>query len=108
MSDARNEVTPYERARRRVEELRRFYTGLVVFFVVNLVLFLIDMSIPGGTWFYWPLGIWGAFVLIEGITLFLRRERGPLGPRWEERKLRQLLSRESSRQGPRPPQPLAP
>lgn len=90
----------YRRARKRAEELRRFYIGVMVYLVVNLGLFLIDQSTPGGTWFYWPLIVWGIFVLIDGISLFLRG--GPLGSGWEERKVHRLMERERTRGGASP------
>lgn len=97
--DTREEAL-HRRARKRAEDLRRFYIGVMVYLVVNLCLFLINISIGGSTWFYWPLLIWGIFVVIDGISLFLRG--GPLGADWEERKVRQLIDRERMRGGASP------
>jgi hypothetical protein len=106
MPDERNDNQAYERAHKRVEELRDFYGHLGIYLAVNLGLFLINMlTNPRGRWFLWPLIIWGSIVLFHGVTIMLG---GVFGKRWEERKTRQLMEREHSRWGPRPPQPRAP
>ena len=54
------ETTPttdirYQQARKRVEEIKGFYTHLVIYLVVNAFLFAIDLIGGGNWWFYWPL-----------------------------------------------------
>jgi hypothetical protein len=106
MSDISSDKQAYERAHKRVEELREFYVHVLVYLVVNLGLFLIDLLTPGGPWFFWPLIGWGVFLVVHGATLLL--EGSLLGERWEERKTRQFMERERSRRPPRPPQPMSP
>lgn len=54
----------YERARKRVEELKGFYIHLSVFVMVNFTLFLINLlSSPGIWWFYWITVFWGIGVI---------------------------------------------
>ena len=106
MPDDRNEDQAYKRAHKRVEELRAFYTHFGWYLAMNLGLFLINiLTNPGVLWFLWPLIGWGSVVLFHGMTVFFG---GPLGQRWEERKTRQLMEREHSRWGPRPPSPRTP
>lgn len=100
MADPRNDDPAYERARKRVEDLSGFYMHLLVYLVVNLGLFLIDMLTPGGPWFYWPLIGWGIGVLLHALGVFL--EGSQFSQRWEERKIRQLMDKERSRRPPRP------
>jgi hypothetical protein len=104
MSDGRSDDKAYERARKRVEELRGFYTHLLVYVVVNLGLIILNLLIQE-RWFIWPLVGWGIGLVIHGAVVFLE---GPFGPDWEERKVRQLMERERSRKRPGPPQPQAP
>jgi hypothetical protein len=106
MPEERHDNQAYERARKRVQELRDFYSHLGIFLALNLGLFLINMLVtPGRRWFLWPLILWGCAVLFHGMAVFFG---GPFGQRWEERKTRQLMERERSRWGPRPPQPGTP
>jgi hypothetical protein len=106
MSDELKEDQAYKRARKRVEELQGFYVHLGMYLVVNLGVFIINMlTNPAKRWFLWPLIGWGIGVLIHGIAIAFE---GPFGRAWKERKIRQLMERERSRLGPRPPHPRAP
>jgi hypothetical protein len=106
MHEADTDKLAYKRAHKRVKELRDFYMHLLVYLVVILGLFLIDLLTPGGPWFYWPLVGWGIAVVLHAASLVF--EGSVFGAGWEERKTRQLMERERSRRPPRPPQPLAP
>ena len=80
----------YERARKRVKELREFYGGLAAYVVVMIVLFIVDYSDRGNWWVYWPAMGWGIAVVLHALRVF-----GP-GPRWEERKVKELMERDES------------
>jgi hypothetical protein len=96
----------YVRARKRVEELRGFYTHLAMYLAVNLGLFILNMvTNPHARWFFWPLVGWGIGVLIHGLALFLG---GPLSKKWEERKIDQLMEKERTKWRSQPPRPHAP
>ena len=82
-----------KRARERVGEIRGFYHHLTVYLVVNAILFLIDIFSGGGTWFYWPLFGWGIAVAVHGLNTF---QILPWSSKeWEERKVRELMARDS-------------
>jgi hypothetical protein len=85
--------TRYQRAKKRVEALRGFYIHLGVYVVVNLLLFLINMTAsPDSLWFFWPLLGWGIAVVLHAFSVF-----GPgrlLGADWEEKKIREIMDRE--------------
>jgi hypothetical protein len=86
----------YEKARKRVEEIKDFYVHLLVYITVNAGLFLINLvSSPGNWWFYWPLLGWGIGLLAHGVAVF--GLRGFLGSEWEERKIRQIMEKEEGR-----------
>jgi hypothetical protein len=88
-----DEKERYERARKRVEEIKGFYIHLLVYVIVNLGLFLVNiLSSPHGLWFYWPLLGWGVGVVAHGISIF--GLRGVLGPEWEERKIREIIDKQ--------------
>ncbi|EPX59677.1 hypothetical protein D187_002421 [Cystobacter fuscus DSM 2262] len=108
MPDISNDNQAYDRARKRVEDLRGFYMHVLSYLSVNLGLFILDMMTPGGPWFFWPLVGWGILVLLHGATVLMN---GSLfDERWEERKIRQFMERdrERLRGPPRPPRPLIP
>ncbi len=86
----------YEKARKRVEEIKGFYVHLLVYITVNAGLFLINLvSSPGNWWFYWPLLGWGVGLLAHGVAVF--GLRGFLGSEWEERKIKQIMEKEEGR-----------
>lgn len=106
MPEDSGDKTSYERARKRVEELRGFYMHLGTYLACILGLFLINiLSSPRTLWFLWPAIGWGVIVLFHGVSLMFQ---GPFGQRWEDRKTRQYMERERSRWRPQPPQPGAP
>ncbi|KPJ60275.1 MAG: histidine kinase [Latescibacteria bacterium DG_63] len=88
-----DEKERYEQARKRVEEIKGFYVHLLVYVLVNLGLFLVNiLRSPETIWFYWPLLGWGFGVVAHGISVF--GLRGVLGPEWEKRKIREIMSKE--------------
>jgi hypothetical protein len=51
-----DEQERYQRARQRVQQIKGFYTHLIIYVMVNTGLVLIDLlTSPGNFWFYWPL-----------------------------------------------------
>ena len=81
------EQKKYEQAERRVKELKSFYAHLAAYGGIMVVLFFVDYSDRGGTWwFYWPLMGWGIAVAIHAFETF--------STGWEKRKIKQLMKRE--------------
>lgn len=87
----------YEKARRRVEDLRGFYSHLIIFVLVNALLFVIDVLPGNGWWFYWPLFGWGIGLAIHAFSVYVG---GPFGSRWEQRKIQQLMERDEATRPP--------
>lgn len=92
MESAIEQSPEYKAARRRVRQLRGFYSHLAVYLAVNAGLLVVNLvSTPGRLWVAWPLAGWGVALLIHGTAVFLR---GSLfGAEWEERKLHELVER---------------
>jgi hypothetical protein len=81
--------------RSRVRQMREFYTHLVVYIVVNLILVAIwyfTNGIDGFPWFLFPLAGWGIGLFFHWYSVFV--EHGFLGKEWEDRKVAQLMERE--------------
>lgn len=86
----------YEKAKKRVEELKSFYTHLFIYIAVNIGLFLIDIiTSPGALWFYWPLIGWGIGVAIHGLNVFGTEKL--LGKNWEEKKIKEIMEKEKTK-----------
>lgn len=83
-----SEEERYERARKRVRELRRFYTHAATYVLVMIVLVFVDYSDRGNWWVYWPALGWGIAVVMHAFETF--------GTGWERRKIQQLLRKEES------------
>jgi hypothetical protein len=88
-----NEQTAYQRAHQRVQELKSFYSHIIVYIIGNLGLFLINiLTTPGNLWFVWALLGWGiglglhAFWVFGGDRLF--------GKDWEDRQIRKIMEKE--------------
>jgi len=91
-----DEQERYERAKRRMEEIRGFYGHLVAYLVVNAVLLVLNlMTSPGYLWVRWPLFGWGIGIVLHGASVF---GAGRLfGPEWERRKIKEIMDREAKR-----------
>lgn len=86
----------YDRAKKRVKELKDFYHHLAIYIIVNIGLFILNMiSSPGHLWFYWPLFGWGIGIISHAISVF---GFGRLfGKSWEERKIKEIMEKEESK-----------
>lgn len=90
-----NEEEKYKRARRRVKEIKGFYTHLFVYFVVNIFLAILNfISSPEHLWFYWVAGGWGIGIIMNAISVF--GVGGVLGHEWEEKKIKEMVDKDSS------------
>ncbi|MEA3358201.1 MAG: 2TM domain-containing protein [Thermodesulfobacteriota bacterium] len=94
MSDER-----YDKAKKRVEELKKFYSNLVTYIVVNLVLIIINLvTSPGSLWFYWVTIFWGIAILLHASRVFIFKGKF-LGEEWEKKKIKEILEKEDGFKG---------
>jgi hypothetical protein len=94
-----DEAARYARARRRVQELRAFYTHAIVFVAVNALLHVINLvAAPGVYWAGWPFLGWGIGLLAHGLVTY--RWMPFTSKDWEERKIKELMDRDR-REDPR-------
>ena len=81
----------YQKAKERETALRGFYGHLSVYVIVNLGLFLINMTTsPGSLWFVWPLMGWGIAIALHAVRVFVEAP----GSNWEEKKIAELMKKE--------------
>ena len=89
--DAENEK--YQRAKARVDELKGFYTHLIMYVLVNIFLMILNfMTAPDDLWFYWPMMGWGIGLVWHFMGVFVVGRA--FGKTWEEKKIRELMEKE--------------
>jgi hypothetical protein len=90
-----DEQERYRRARKRVGALRGFYIHLTVFVLVNAGLIVINiLTSHGGWWWQWTTFGWGIGLVAHAAVVFVGP--GLFGRDWEERKIKELMSRDRS------------
>jgi hypothetical protein len=70
----------YDRAHARVQTLKGFYIHASAYVLVNIALFVINVLVGGGWWFYWPLIGWGIGLGVHALAVFGFSGGGPWGP----------------------------
>lgn len=78
-----------ERARKRVKDVRGFYTHAAIYLIVNLAIFGFDAADGGGWHFQWTALGWGVGLLIHGLVVL----SGERVSRWEDRKTAEVAER---------------
>ena len=89
-----NEQIRLERARARVEELKKFYNHLITYVVVITGLGILNyyQNQWNNTWFLWPAFGWGIGIIFNAIKAF---NVNPIFNKdWEERKIRAFMEEE--------------
>lgn len=83
----------YQKAQKRVNEIKGFYGNLISYIVVNLGFLAINLlTSPEHLWFYWPMLGWGIGVLFHGMKVF---DCMPFfGKDWEEQKIKEFMEKE--------------
>lgn len=86
----------YIKAKERVKELKKFYTSLAIFIVVNLFLLVCNYMINGLTypWFLWITVWWGFVIVVQALKLF--GFNLIFSKDWEERKIKEFMEREGT------------
>jgi len=80
----------YQKAKKRVEEIRGFYAHLGVYVLVNSMLLLLNITTsPDILWFYWPFFGWGIGIAMHAAYVFGFGRW--FGPDWEEKKIQEIM-----------------
>jgi len=86
-----DEERRYERAKKRIEELKAYYTHLTAYISVNIMLMIINIvTSPDEIWFIFPLLGWGIGITIHTVVIILG---GKPGSSWEDKKIKQLMDK---------------
>lgn len=82
----------YERAKKRVKQIKGFYIHALVYVLVNfLILFLKYQKHGSFEIKEWGIGLWGIGLAIHGLSVFL--PNFVLGRNWEEKKIREIMEK---------------
>lgn len=87
------ERTEYEKAHKKVEDLKSFNIHAIIFLFVNMMLIIINVKTykqSDGWWFIYPLIGWGIGLVIQGLSL---SPSGLFGQKWEDKKIRQYIEK---------------
>ncbi|MDR2234811.1 MAG: 2TM domain-containing protein [Chryseobacterium sp.] len=80
----------YERAQKRVKEIKGFYGNLISYCIVIPFLILLNLlTDPKHIWFYFPMLGWGIGLAAHGASVFA------IGKNWEDRKIREILEKQN-------------
>ena len=100
MSKDRFENNKYERAKKRVDELKAFYVHLTVYLVVNAFI-LINIALNTNDFWKWghfaTLIFWGIGLLAHAMITF--RFNPLFGKEWEKRQIKKFM--DEDREGPK-------
>ncbi|AWA30153.1 hypothetical protein HYN48_08700 [Flavobacterium magnum] len=92
----------YAFAEKRVKRIKGFYTHLLIYAVINLAALIavyFEVKTVSDFWKlknFWMLLSWGVGLAAHAVSVF-----GPhvlFGPKWEERKIRQIIEKERKSQ----------
>ena len=77
MADQTSEEKIYEEARLRVKAKKDFYGHLAAWAIVNVILIVVWAlnDVGGYPWFLWPLCIWGIFVFVNYLRVFVFKQK---------------------------------
>lgn len=88
----------YQQALKRIKRIKGFYSHLMVYVVINVMLLIVNYknSDPGENFWRWQMFstalFWGIGLLAHGMSVFMPSLL--MGKDWEEKKIKQLMEKE--------------
>lgn len=96
METNNQEYERYQKAKKRVKEIKGFYGNLVSYVLVISFLTFINLRYtPEHLWFYWPMLGWGIGVLFHAFGVF--KIFPFFGDDWEEKKIKEFMEEEKNK-----------
>ena len=87
-SKASPESIAYQKAAKRVKDLRDFYSNLISYcLVIPFLIFINLRTSPGYHWFWWPMFGWGLGLILNAIKVF------GVSSNWEEKLIQKILDK---------------
>lgn len=89
------DVEKYQKAKKRVKEIKGFYGHLASFILVILFLAFLNFRFsPKHIWFYWPMLGWGIGLFFHAVAVF--NFIPFFGKEWEQNKIKQIIEKEKN------------
>lgn len=83
------ESRAYQRASKRVKEIKGFYGNLLSYcLVIPFLIFVNLTTMPKYHWFYWPMFGWGIGLASHAFQVF------GIGRNWEEKQIQKILDKD--------------
>lgn len=95
------EEIKYQEALKRVRKIKGFYSHLLVYIVVNIMIIVVNIQNldPGESYFqyknFFTAFFWGIGLVAHGFSVFV--PQWFLGSNWEERKIRELMEKDKKK-----------
>lgn len=87
--DAKSQDKAYERAKKRVKEIKGFYGNLISYCTVIPFLIFVNFYTQNHYyWFWWPLLGWGVGVASHAFQVF------GIGISWQEKKIQEIMDKQ--------------
>jgi len=86
------ETLAYEKAAKRVKELKGFYGNLTSYCLVIPFLAVLNLlTAADHLWFLWPMLGWGIGIATHAVNVF------GIGKDWEEKKIKELMDQDTKK-----------
>ncbi|MCF6181644.1 2TM domain-containing protein [Lutibacter sp.] len=95
MRTSYTEEDKYIRAKKKVDNLKGFYSNLLAYvLVIPFLIFINYKTSPGYYWFWWPMFGWGIGICFHAFNVF--NYKIGLGKDWEERKIKEFMNNDNN------------
>jgi hypothetical protein len=89
------EEDKYYRAKKRVDNLKGFYSNLLSYCLIIPFLIFINLTTsPNYLWFWFPLIGWGIGICFHAFNVF--NYKIGLGKEWEDRKIKEFMDNDTN------------
>lgn len=87
------DIKKYEKAKKRVKEIKGFYSHLTSYILVIFFLMYINLRFsPEHIWFYWPILGWGTGLFFHAARVF--NIIPFFGKDWEDQKVKEFMDKD--------------
>lgn len=87
----------YQKAKKKAEEKLGFYIHLIVYFIVNCLLIVINLIFTRGHfWAKWPMMGWAVGVLFHGLSVYVFKGESTIPERMIQKELEKEAQKDIS------------
>lgn len=94
MENTNQDYERYQVARKKVKEIKGFYSHLSFYLIFNAIIIFINLKYsPKVLWFTWTTLSWGIGLFFHAVRVF--NWFSFFGKDWEEKKIKELMEEEN-------------